>query len=76
MRLYFSTLASDRKYLPRTKLVLLSTLSKTKYSDARTVSELSSTDYLHLLSAHKGDVTRHDSQRRFLAQHSVAMLQQ
>ena len=26
--------------------------------------------------AYKGDVTRNDSQRRFLAQHSVAMLEQ
>ena len=51
-------------------------LSKTKYSDASLLSELSSTDNLNLLSAHKGDVTRHDSQRRFLAQHSVAMLEQ
>ena len=50
-----------QEYLPRTKLVLLSPLSKTKYSDAHTLSELSSTDNLHLLSAHKGDVTRHHS---------------
>ena len=56
-----------------TKLVLLSPFSKTKYSDASSLSELSSTDNLNLLSAHKGDGTRHDSQRRFLAQHSVTM---
>ena len=70
------TLTSDRKYLRRTKLVLLSPLSKTKYSGASSLSELSSTDNLNLLSAHRGDFTRHDSQRRFLAQHSVAMLEQ